>query len=78
MEYRFVYQLYATRADFVTNIKTIKRKNALSEERQRSLAGKFADHIAWTKGVNVILCGCSRMDPNNPKEFLDGFDTVIA
>ena len=78
MEYRFIYQLYAIRSDGITNIKTIKRKNTLSEERQRNLAGNFADHIAWTKNVQVILCGSNRMDPNDHTKFLDGFNTVRA
>ena len=78
MDYRFIYQLYAIRSDGITNIKTIKRKNALSEYKQRYFAGNFADHIAWTKNTSVVLCGCNRMNPNNPKQFLAGAKTVLA
>ena len=78
MEYRFVYQLYAVRSDGVTNIKTIKRKNCLSEETQKYLAGNFADKIAHEKHVQVVLCGSNQMNPNNPTEFLKGAKTVLA
>lgn len=78
MEYRFVYQLYATRADGFTHIKTVKRKNCLSEETQRYPAGNFADKIAHEKHTQVVLCGSNRMDPNNPTEFFKGASTVLA
>ena len=54
----FKYKLYALTSEYKEYCKTITRKNEMTDEQKQSLAGRFADRIAWGKYTQVILYGC--------------------